>query len=418
MNRSAAARTILILAIIGGLAAGGVFLGTKFMDGGIPWLSSDTQKETAGGGKAATEALKAPDLTASQVIMGITDKKPNGIIFSPVMFAKADGGYDIVGDIPFGMTANIRHETAAVKKENMEAAKKTPRKFGININGSNTLSVPEMPQIIEGNVYYSHTNGIIPLDLIIMWPEPAVKNVQQWESAFKTAGFKNGLSEEIFNDGKKVRTVRIMDGPDSMSRGEIVVERDIAKKSETLSYVACYLTSPADGEIRTFLDETNERLMSAVTAKHLNTGRFKWRQPLAVPEYRKAGSGGVFNVQTVTLSDRFFPGTSAPLIQSTCELWNSVPIGYSWIMQKSGWNRIKADVVQTFTGKTASDEELAEGVLSSESIFIRVVRTTETGPGSDIVRVDVIDKRTDDKIAVIFDNFGMINVNGLREGVK
>ena len=417
MNRSAAARIILILAIIGGLTAGGIFLGTRFMSGGIPWFSSGVQKDISGGNKAG-DTVKAPDLTASQVIMGITDKKPNGIIFSPVMFAKADGGYDIVGDIPFGMTANIRHETAAVKKENMEAAKKTPRKFGININGSNTLSVPEMPQIIEGNVYYSHTNGIIPLDLIIMWPEPAVKNVQQWESAFKTAGFKNGLSEEIFNDGKKVRTVRIMDGPDSMSRGEIVVERDIAKKSETPSYVACYLTSPADGEIRTFLDETNERLMSAVTAKHLNTGRFKWRQPLAVPEYRKAGSGGVFNVQTVTMSDRFFPGTNAPLIQSTCELWNSVPIGYSWIMQKSGWNRIKADVVQTFIGKTASDEELAEGALSSEGIFIRVVRTTETGPGSDIVRVDVIDKRTDDKIAVIFDNFGMINVNGLREGVK
>lgn len=418
MNRSAVARTILILAAIGGLAAGGVFLGTKFIDGGIPWLSSDTQKETAGSGKAATEALKAPDLTASQVIMGITDKKPNGTILSPIMFAKADGGYDIAGDIPFGMTSNIRHETAAIKKESMEAAKKNPRKFGVKISESAVLSVPEMPQIMEGNIYYSHTNGIIPLDLIIMWPDPAVKDIAKWESAFKAAGFKEEKAEEIFNDGKKVRTIRIMDGPDSMSRGEIVTERDIAKKSESMGYAACYLTSQADGEIRKFLDETNTKLISAIVAKPHSTGRFKWRQVLAVPEYRKAGSGGVFNLQTVTLSDRFFPGTSAPLIQSTCELWNSVPIGYSWIMQKSGWEKIKTDVVQTFIGKAASDEELKEGALSSENIFIRVIRTSETGPGSDIVRIDVIDKRTDDKIAVVFDNFGMINVNGLREGVK
>lgn len=415
MSRSTAVKITAVIGTVVVLVAGAAFINARFLHIRLPWTASAPQSSAVQKtGKTNASVSNVPNISSYQVIMAVTDKKPDGTVLSPVMFAKSVGEYDIMSDSVFGMTANIRHETVIMKKKEIDAAKKTPRKFSMKISETVSLNTPEMPQIIEGNVYYSHSNGIMPLDLVVMWVDPAVKDIAKWESAFKESGFKAVSKEEVFNDGKNIKTVTVMDSNDPLVRGELLIVKDIAKKSESVGYAAYYITSPADGEIRDFLDKTNASLMSEIVSAPYSTGRFRWRQPLGIPEYRKNATNGSFNVQTITLSDRFFPGTDVPVIQSTCELWNSVPIGYSWIMQKSAWEKIKTDVSDIFIKKSATDEELLSGVLSSENILLKVIKTAESGPGSDIVRIDVIDKRTDDKIAVMFDSFGMVNVNGLR----
>ena len=87
-------------------------------------------------------------------------------------------------------------------------------------------------------------------------------------------------------------------------------------------------------------------------------------------------------------------------------------------MQKKGWDKVKEQFIQSVLGKAATDDELLGGVSSPENILLRVSRAAETGPGAEVVRIDLIDKKTDNSIAVVFDNFGMVNVQGLRDGVK
>lgn len=418
MERSSVAKFIVVLAIIGGLGAGVVFFGMKYIKGNMGAVSSTAGIEQTVGQKASTGSIQAPDLTSTEVFRCVTAKKPDGIILSPIMFGKATGGYDTVGDQPFGMTSNIRRETSVMSKETLEASKKAVSKFELKPSGNVSIVLPEMPQVLEGSVYYSHTNGIIPLDIIAMWATPTVRDSTRWLPAFTAGGLKESSSEEISNDGKQAKTIKIMNSEDMSVRAEVMVERDIIKKSESISYVAVYLTSPADVLIRQFLDKTNSDLMKSVATKALTTGICKWRQPLAIPEYRKAGSNVAFNVTTVNFSDRYFPGTSAPLIQSSCEMWDSIPIGYSWVMQKDAWEKIKTETIKSLLGKDVPDEELAAGSTSSENIFLKVTKAAESGAGANIVRIDTIDKRTDDKIAVVFDNFGMINVPGLRDGIK
>lgn len=419
MERSSVAKLILVVAVVGGLGYGAYSLSTKYMGNKMGKLGEvagveQTAEKKAGSGVAG---IKAPDLTAVEVCQGITTKKPNGIVLSPVIFAKAQGGYDVAGDQPFGMTSNIRHETIVMNKETVESSKKAVSKFTVK-HGAISISLPEMPQIVEGGIYYSHSNGILPLDLIVMWPQPVTKDVAKWLSAFSTAGLKEFMSEEMANDGKIAKTVKVMNSDDMSVRVEMMVEKDIVKKTESVSYTAVYITSPADTIVRKFLDETNTEIMKGVTSKSLNTGFLKWRQALALPEYRKADIKSVFNVSTVKFSDRTFPNTSTPIMQSSCELWNSIPIGYSWVMQKSEWDKIKSDITKAIVGKTLTDEELATGHESSDSIFLKVTKAAETGAGANIVRVDAIDKKTDGKISVAFDNFNMINVVGLRDGLK
>lgn len=417
MNRSAIVRIFAILIIIGGIAAGAVFFGMKYMGKDIS-LPGIGKTETVAQQGDTEKALKMPSLAGTEKFRAVTAKAADGVVLSPIMFSKASGGYETVGDMPFGMSANIRHETVAMKKETLEASKKNPSKFEVMLGSSDKISAPELPQIIEGNVFYSHSEGIIPLDLVVMWPDPSVKNTEKWQSAFTGAGFKEISTEEISNDGKKSKTVKVYGKDGSDARGEVMVDRDIAKKTEVIGYAALFVTSPADAVVRNFLDETTDNLIKDLTKKPLTSAKLKWRQPVAVPEYRRAGSGDSFSLTTMNFSDRYFPGTSEPIVQSSCELWNSVPIGYSWVMQKKGWDKVKEQFIQSVLGKAATDDELFGGVASPENILLRVSRAAETGPGAEVVRIDLIDKKTDNSIAVVFDNFGMVNVQGLRDGVK
>lgn len=417
MNRSSFAKLLVVLVLIGGIAAGAVFFGMKYIKGNINFPGKN-KTEAVLQQEGTNNAIKAPNLTGTEKFKAITAKTTEGTVLSPVMFAKANGGYETVGDMPFGMSANIRHETVAMKKETLTASKKTPSKFEVYISGNESIAIPELPQIIEGNIYYSHTEGIVPLDLVIMWPDPAVRNTDKWTAVFTGAGFKEVSTEEISNDGKKSKTVKVFGKDGSDARAEIMVERDIVKKTENIGYAALFITSGTDSVIRKFLDETVGDLIKDLTKKPLTAANLKWRQPLAIPEFRKAGANSSFSLTTVNFSDRYFPGTTEPIIQSSCELWNGIPIGYSWVMQKKTWDKVKTQFVQSVLGKEATDAELAGSLSSSDNIQLRVLKAAETGPGAEVIRVDAIDKNTDNKIAVVFDNFGMVNVQGLRDGSK
>lgn len=350
-------------------------------------------------------------------------KKGLSMPLSPVLFAQTLGtdNYIAAQDIQSGMFGHIRYETAGISSALKQAEKKSVHNFTVLLPNNSKVTFPELPVTLSASVYYSHSSGIYPLTFVAEWFDLNSKSYSKWADVLTKAGFKSdkitmaGVEEGIVTSIEQFkvsdRIIAEITYTEKTPTGKD--NKNTAKEVQTINL---YLVSEMESKVKAALDEVNKEISSRLLAMNaLKTGDLLWRRPVVVADYRIAESSKVYGIDFLTLNDRTMLNTTTPVYTTGLESWGSIPIGWSWLLYREDWNKIKTEIISETTGLTnVSDADVFAGVRSKDDLFFKC-DLVDAGTGRDqMIKVNIVDKKADTLISSTFDYFNSIDVQGLR----
>lgn len=371
--------------------------------------------------------------------------------FSPVLFKefvgqKSGAGeeYFVMMDSPVGIFNNIRNEmiikspeqsganagdkkkapasktksgAAAAVKVKSDDVKQSKREKTFGLEWGTSLTLPEYPDIVNGTVFYSHTNGVIPLYLSAEWLHPGAAFLD-FEKKLKAGKDFTLINKDSYKDGSVEMEVRSYRSKERDATFEFITRKD-ANKSICVK-VDFYAVSKSDPIIRTHLEDINRGVMEQILAKgKISTGAFTWREISMVGDFRIADIQRAYGIDMLTLTDRYFPGTNTPILRSSIDMWKNIPVGWSCLMRKAEWEKISAKVIKDVCDRKAlTDKQLSLGVVSRDGIMLKVKgvdMASENMSRRDLLRISIVDKDTDKRVLSLYEGFSTVNVEGIRK---
>lgn len=415
MNKSFWLKLIAIFVLITAICVGGFYCVYKKVLGPLKSMSSTNVTKN--------DQIQELKLDMHEIFrMTIPYKTMLNLPLSPVIISNVSGKYFAMIDNPIGINTNIRQEAAQIKPEVLKSEMKTPHPVTIFVGDNKQVIMPEMPRSINGVLYYSLSTGTTPMANVLAWNTIKTTDLKKWQKPLTDAGYKleSNNSTNINNNGAKTTlyTYKLGNG---LRAAEIMTYTSKKNAPEQTVNIVMYLTSPADSQVRTFLNKVNDDLVSTIIKGGvLTTGQLKWRTVVPLQPYRIHDETRRFGLTMDILTDRTFLDTDAEIVSSSQEEWNSIPLGRAWYMTQNSWNKVKDKFLNDILGRNdVTKAQLKTGIRSKDDIYIKIDELKAVNDQQEpIIKVNVIDKKTDEKISLAFENFSAINVDAIRSNIK